>query len=111
MLPHWSQRPLWYAGHAYYWRSYPPAGYYYPTLPTGYTVVVIDGKTYYLNDGVYYIQTTKDGQKGYAVAPAPVPGGDARPAARRRAAGRAARDPLRERTGRLLPLLTQVRMR
>ena len=48
---------------------YPPLGYYYSTLPTGYTTVVISNRTYYLSGDTYYVDS--DDRDGYVVADAP----------------------------------------
>jgi len=48
------------------------AQYYgYDALPIGYQLVVINGITYYLFNGVYYQAYLDDGQTVYLVAPNP----------------------------------------
>ena len=66
----WYQ-PYWYGNSVYYSIAYPPQGYYYPSLPEGYSTEQIDGKTYYHKDGVYYTEGQKGGKKGYVVAELP----------------------------------------
>lgn len=45
--------------------------YYYDSLPIGFQVVVLDGITYYLFNGVYYQAYIYGGQTVYLVVPAP----------------------------------------
>ncbi len=78
----------WVAGSLCYAWAYPPAGYYYPSLPDDYSTVVINNETYYESDGVYYQPGEQDGQAGYVVAEAPVP-----PAAPEEAGGGEGEDP------------------
>ena len=66
----WYQ-PTWVGDSVCYDSVYPPTGFYYPTLPSDYSTVVIDNNTYYEADGVYYQEGEQDGQKGYVVAAAP----------------------------------------
>ena len=65
---HW-YRPYWYGGYVRYWPIYPPLGYYYATLPVGYTTVVISNRAYYMSGDTYYVDA--DGKDGYVVAEAP----------------------------------------
>ena len=65
-----------------YFRRFPPgyrpfvfngAQYYgYYSLPLGYQLVVIDGITYYVLNGVYFQAYIYGGQTVYVVVPAPV---------------------------------------
>ncbi|HVP11227.1 MAG TPA: DUF2092 domain-containing protein [Phycisphaerae bacterium] len=64
-------QPSWVGDSVYYNWAYPPVGYYYPTLPTDYNTVEMNGNTYYEAEGVYYQEGEQDGQKGYVVAEAP----------------------------------------
>jgi len=68
----WYQ-PYWYHDECHYEWIYPVIGFFYAALPkeTPTTTVVYQNVTYYSSDGVYYTETTKDGQKGYAVAEIP----------------------------------------
>jgi hypothetical protein len=59
-----------YHGNPYYWRVYPPVGYYYGDLDD-YETVNVGGEEYYEKDGVYYQEGEKDGEKGYVVAEDP----------------------------------------
>ncbi len=68
---HYWYRPYLYGGVVRYWPAYPPVGYYYSTLPVGYTTVVIDNRSYYTADGAYYTEGEKDGESGYVVVEAP----------------------------------------
>jgi len=63
--------PYWHGGHFSYYPIYPPAGYYYNTLPPKYVTVVINKNTYYESDGTYYKKGEKDGKEGYVVTEAP----------------------------------------
>jgi hypothetical protein len=64
--------PYWYGDSVWYYPTYPPVGWYTPTVDWApVEPVVIDNTTYYESDGVYYQKTTKDGQEGYAVVKAP----------------------------------------
>lgn len=45
--------------------------YYYDSLPIGFQVVVLDGITYYVFNGVYYQAYIYGGQTVYLVVPAP----------------------------------------
>lgn len=46
--------------------------YYYDSLPIGFQVVVLEGITYYVFNGVYYQAYIYGGQTVYLVVPAPV---------------------------------------
>jgi len=63
--------PYWVGDSMYYGWTYPPEGYYYPSLPDESETVVIDNSTYYVSDGVYYQEGQQDGKPGYVVAAIP----------------------------------------
>jgi hypothetical protein len=64
-------RPSWVGDALYYAWTYPPTGYYYPSLPDNSQTVVINNTTYYESEGVYYQEGEEGGKKGYVVAEAP----------------------------------------
>jgi len=72
----WYQ-PTWVGDSMYYCEAYPPVGYYYPSLPSESTTVVIDNRTYYASEGVYYQEGEQNEQKGYVVVEAPASEGAA----------------------------------
>ncbi len=65
-------RPCWVGDAIHYALSYPPVGYYYPSLPDDSDTVVINNTTYYESENVYYQEGEQDGQKGYKVVESPV---------------------------------------
>jgi hypothetical protein len=71
---HWYS-PYWRDGGLWYWPTYPPVGWWMAAADwdddENITTVVIENKTYYESEGVYYEKTTKGGQEGYAVVEEP----------------------------------------
>jgi len=63
--------PYWHDDDWHYEWIYPLIGFFYATLPQNHTTVVYQSTTYYYCDGVYYKESSKDGQKGYAVVEIP----------------------------------------
>ncbi|MBA7479295.1 hypothetical protein ES707_14729 [subsurface metagenome] len=76
-------RPHYSGGTVVYYEVPPPAGLYVETLPAGYRVIVINGRTYYYLESVYYVVTTKDSKMVYIVvdrpANSPIPAETAAP--------------------------------
>ena len=88
--------PYWSAGSVTYYQVYPPAGYYYETLPEGHTTETIDDETYYVADDVYYQDS--ETQDGYEVVDSPTGDGDDAGTAEADATGPSAYDILKTST-------------
>jgi hypothetical protein len=58
-------------GDVYYYPIYPPTGVWITTLPDGYVVRVIGGRTYYIYNETYYAYEVKNNRAGYTVVNAP----------------------------------------
>lgn len=58
-------------GDVYYYPIYPPTGGWITTLPDGYVVRIIDGRTYYIYNDTYYAYEVKNNRAGYTVVAPP----------------------------------------
>ncbi len=68
---YWWYHAYWHDDDWYYEWVYPRIGFWYATLPPSCTIIVIEGDTYYVGDGVYYKEGEEDGKRGYVVAEVP----------------------------------------